>query len=44
MKATMNGLLSEDGDFVNVGLGHREKRGGEGESASLGRTSGVECK
>ena len=28
MKATMNGLLSEDGDFVNVGLGHGEDRGG----------------
>jgi hypothetical protein len=28
MKATMNGLLSEDGNFVNVCLGHGEKRGG----------------
>ncbi len=28
MKATMNGLLSKDGDFVNVCLGHEEKRGG----------------
>jgi len=28
MKATMNGLLSEDGDFVNVCLGHGEKRSG----------------
>jgi hypothetical protein len=28
MKAAMNGLLSEDGDFVNVCLGHGEKRGG----------------
>jgi hypothetical protein len=37
MKATMNGLLSEDGDFVNVGLGH-EERSGEG-SASVGWTS-----
>jgi hypothetical protein len=36
MKATMNGLLSEDGYFVNVGLGHGEKRGGEGESANVG--------
>jgi hypothetical protein len=39
MKATMNGLLSKDGDFINVGLGHGEKRGGEGESARLGWTS-----
>jgi hypothetical protein len=36
MKATMNGLLSEDGDFVNVCLGHGEKRGREGESANAG--------
>ena len=28
MKATMNGLLSENGDFVDVCLGHEEKRGG----------------
>ncbi len=28
MKATMNGLLSENGDFVNVSLGHDEERGG----------------
>jgi hypothetical protein len=40
MKATMNGLLSEDGDFVYVGLGHvEEKRGGEEESANVGWTS-----
>jgi hypothetical protein len=28
MKATMNGLLSEDGDLVNVSLSHEEKSGG----------------
>ena len=34
MKATMNGLFSEDGDIVDVSLGHEEKRGGK--SATVG--------
>jgi hypothetical protein len=28
MKAAMNRLLSEDGDFVDIGLCHGEKSGG----------------